>query len=166
MSNIVLVTYGGFTLDDPDSGGALRAAGYELSLHPRDGDRTPDELAELAADAVAAIADADPFDASVLRRTRALRVIARTGVGLDSIDLKAATERGVAVTVTPGVNNDTVADHTLALILATLRCIVEQDGHVRAGGWRRFDGAVRGNCMGPRLGSSGTVRSDARWRGA
>ena len=138
MNNVVLVTYGGYTLDDPDSGGALRAAGYELRMHPRDSNRTPAELAELAADAVAAIADADPFDASVLRRARGLRVIARTGVGLDSIDLDAATEAGVAVTVTPGVNDETVADHALALILATLRCIVEQDGLVRTGGWRTF----------------------------
>jgi phosphoglycerate dehydrogenase-like enzyme len=138
MSNVVLVTYGGFAFDDPDAGGALREAGYELRRHPRDSDRTPEELAELAADAVAAIADADPFDASVLRRARALRVIARTGVGLDSIDLDAATAAGVAVTVTPGVNNETVADHTLALILGALRCITEQDALVRAGGWRTF----------------------------
>lgn len=138
MSRVVLVTYGGFTHDDPDSGGALRAAGYELRVSPRETDRTPDELADLVGDAVAAIADADPFDASVLRRAAALRVIARTGVGLDSIDLEAATQAGVAVTTTPSVNNETVADHALALILATLRRIVEQDAVVRAGGWRTF----------------------------
>jgi phosphoglycerate dehydrogenase-like enzyme len=135
---LVLVTYGGYTADDPDSGGALRDAGYELGWHPRDSDRTPDELAALAADAVASIADADPFDASVLERAPKLRVIARMGVGLDSIDLAAATEAGVAVTTTPNVNNETVADHALALILATLRRIVEQDAIVRAGGWRSF----------------------------
>src|ERR1700704_1283067 len=95
---LVLVTYGGYTADDPDSGGALRDAGYELGWHPRDSDRTPDELAALAADAVASVADADPFDASVLQRAPKLRVIARMGVGLDSIDLAAATEAGVAVT--------------------------------------------------------------------
>jgi phosphoglycerate dehydrogenase-like enzyme len=135
-SGLVLVTYGGYATDDPESGGALRDAGYELSWHPRESDRTPDELAELVADAVAAIADADPFDASVLARAPKLRVIARTGVGLDSIDLAAATAAGVAVTTTPNINNETVADHALALILATLRRIIEQDLSVRAGGWR------------------------------
>jgi len=65
VSDVVLVTYGGFAHDDPESGGALRDAGYELRIRPRETHRTPDELAELAADAVAAIADADPFDASV-----------------------------------------------------------------------------------------------------
>jgi phosphoglycerate dehydrogenase-like enzyme len=135
---LVLVTYGGYTADDPESGGALREAGYELGWHPRDSNRTPDQLAELAADAVASIADADPFDASVLERAPKLRVIARMGVGLDSIDLAAATAAGVAVTTTPNVNNETVADGALALILATLRRIVEQDAIVRAGGWRSF----------------------------
>jgi phosphoglycerate dehydrogenase-like enzyme len=137
-NGLVLITYGGYTADDPECGGALRAAGYELSWHPRESDRTPDELAELAADAVAAIADADPFDASVLARAPKLRVIARTGVGLDSIDLPAATAAGVAVTTTPNVNNDTVADHALALILATIRRVIEQDANVRAGGWRTY----------------------------
>jgi phosphoglycerate dehydrogenase-like enzyme len=135
-NGLVLITYGGYATEDPQSGGALRDAGYELSWHPRESDRTPDELAELVAGAVAAIADADPFDASVLARAPKLRVIARTGVGLDSIDLAAATEAGVAVTTTPNVNNETVADHALALILATVRRIIEQDASVRAGGWR------------------------------
>jgi phosphoglycerate dehydrogenase-like enzyme len=138
MSGVVLITYGGFTAHDPDSGGALRAAGYELRERPRETNRTPDELAELVADAVAAIADADPFDATVFRRAPALRVIARSGVGLDSVDLDAATAAGVAVTTTPNVNNETVADHALALILATLRRIVDQHANVRAGGWRTF----------------------------
>jgi phosphoglycerate dehydrogenase-like enzyme len=138
MSDVVLITYGGFTLDDPDSGGALRAAGYELRTRPRHSNRSTDELAELVGDAVAAIADADPFDATVMRRAPRLRVIARTGVGLDSVDLEAATEAGIAVTTTPNVNHETVADHALALILATVRRIVEQDAAVRAGGWRTF----------------------------
>jgi phosphoglycerate dehydrogenase-like enzyme len=140
VSDVVLITYGGFTLDDPDSGGALRAAGYELRDRPRHSNRSPDELAELVGDAVAAIADADPFDATVMRRAPRLRVIARTGVGLDSVDLDAATEAGIAVTTTPNVNHETVADHALALILATLRRIVEQDAAVRSGGWRTFGG--------------------------
>lgn len=138
MAGRILVTYGGYALDAPDCGGALRDAGYELSMHPRDHDRSPDELARLVSGAVAAIADADPFDADVLSSTPTLRVIARTGVGLDSIDLAAATAAGIAVTTTPNVNNEAVADHALALILATTRRIIENDATVRAGGWRSF----------------------------
>jgi lactate dehydrogenase-like 2-hydroxyacid dehydrogenase len=161
----VLVTYGGFAVDHADAGGALRAAGLELSVHPRDADRTPDELVALGAGAVAAIADADPFDAGVFTRWPQLRVIARTGVGLDSIDLEAATAAGVVVTVTPGVNDETVADHALALMLAALRRLGEQDRQVRGGGWRDF--ALCGAQLhGATVGSSAMARSAGRWRAA
>ena len=54
-------------------------------------------------------------------------MLARVGVGTDAIDLHAATEAGVAVTITPGINANTVADHTLALILACCRRLLEND---------------------------------------
>ena len=138
MDGTVLVTYGGFALDHPEAGGALRAAGLELVVSPRGTDRTPEQLTGVLGGAVAAIADADPFDADVLERAPNLRVIARTGVGLDSIDLAAASRRGVVVTTTPGTNHETVADHTLALMLAALRNLGRLDASVRAGGWRDF----------------------------
>jgi D-3-phosphoglycerate dehydrogenase len=134
----VVVTYGGFALDHPEAGGALRAAGLELVVSPRSADRTPAQLAEVLGDAVAAIADADPFDADVLGAASDLKVIARTGVGLDSIDLDAAVREGVVVTTTPGTNHETVADHTLALMLAVLRNLRRLDADVRRGGWRDF----------------------------
>jgi len=134
----VVVTYGGFAFGHPEAGGALRAAGLELVISPRGADRTPEQLTEVLGDAVAAIADADPFDADVLARAARLRVIARTGVGLDSIDLEAASREGVVVTTTPGTNHETVADHTLALMLAALRNLRRLDASVRSGGWRDF----------------------------
>lgn len=148
----VLVTYGGFSLDDPESGAALRDDGLELVVSARESDRTPDELAELVADAVAVVADADPFEKRVFARAPQLRVIARTGVGLDSIDLDAATDAGVVVTTTPNVNNETVADHTLMLMLACTRRMLEQHTAVRSGGWR---GTVPGQLHGARVGLVG-----------
>src|SRR5689334_7300340 len=135
---VVVVTYGGYASEDPQSGGALLNAGLRLRSSPRSDNRTPQELAPIVADAVAVIADADPFDEFVLAGATHLRVIARTGVGLDSIDLDAATRAGVVVTITPGTNHETVADHTLALMLAALRRLRRLDGAVRAGGWRDF----------------------------
>jgi len=135
----VLVTWVAYPLEGAEFGGALRDGGLELRYSPRDYDRSADEMAALAHDAVAVVADADRFDESVLARTPRLRVIARTGVGLDSIDLDAATDHGVAVTITPGANHDAVADHTLALMLAILRRLGENDARVRAGGWRTPD---------------------------
>lgn len=134
----VLVTYGGFALEHPEAGGALSAAGLKLRICPRSDRRTPEQLSEVLGDAVAAIADADPFDAAVLRAAGQLRVIARTGVGLDSIDLEAATREGVVVMTTPGTNNETVADHAVALMLAALRNLGQLDATVRAGAWRDF----------------------------
>jgi len=134
-----VVTYGGFAMEHPECGGALRDAGLALEMSPRDHDRAADEMIELVGDAVAVIADADPFDEGVLARCPDLRIIARCGVGLDSIDLDAAARAGVAVTITPDVNNEAVADHALALILAAVRRLREQDALVRGGGWRSFE---------------------------
>jgi len=133
----VLVTWMGFDPEGPRTGARLRAAGLELRLAPKLGARSGAEVAELAAGAVAAIVSTDPFDRDVLAAAPALRVIARVGVGTDSIDLAAATEAGVVVTTTPGANTETAADHALALILAAVRRIVEHDGSIRRGEWRR-----------------------------
>jgi phosphoglycerate dehydrogenase-like enzyme len=59
------------------------------------------------------------------------------GVGIDSIDATAATELGIAITTTPGANESTVADHTVAMMLALLRRIPENDAGVRRGEWNR-----------------------------
>jgi phosphoglycerate dehydrogenase-like enzyme len=118
-------------------GGALKRAGLTVRLEPKRGVRSADDVRRLVDRAVAAIVSTDPFDSSVLAASVNLRVIARVGIGVDSIDLDAATARGVAVTVTPGANEAVVADHTLALMLAALRRICEHDAAVREGAWPR-----------------------------
>src|SRR5206468_1186296 len=69
-------------------------------------------------------------------RLRHLRVIARTGVGYDAIDVAAATAHGVLVFTTPGTVTESVADFTLALMLGCLRDIVGLNAAVRSGQWR------------------------------
>jgi phosphoglycerate dehydrogenase-like enzyme len=132
-----LVTWPDYDLDHGAVGRALEDAGLSLRLAPKLGGRSSDEVRQLAAGAVAAIVSTDPFDAEVLSACRELRVIARVGIGVDSIDVDAATANGIAVTVTPGANEATVADHTLALMLAVLRRVCEQDRAVRRGEWNR-----------------------------
>lgn len=134
---IVLVTWPDYDTDDPELGGALRAAGLELRLAPKLGQRSPEELSSLLDGAFGAIASTDPFTADVLADAIDLRVIARVGVGYDSIDVAAATAFGVQVATTPGANEHAVADHTIALMLAVLRRIPELDRDVRTGGWNR-----------------------------
>ena len=67
-----------------------------------------------------------------------LRAIARLGVGYDSIDTAAATDLGIAVTITPGTLEESVAEHTVALLLGVTRGIVQRDREVRAGRWSRM----------------------------
>jgi phosphoglycerate dehydrogenase-like enzyme len=133
----VVVTWIDFDPEDPATGGLLREAGLSVDLQPKDGARSPSELIEVVKGAIAAIVSTDPFDASVFAAAPELRTISRVGVGTDSIDLEAATEARVAVTVTPGANEQTTADHTLALMLAAIRRITEHDASVRRGRWDR-----------------------------
>jgi phosphoglycerate dehydrogenase-like enzyme len=136
-SGRVVVTAPGFDPDDEQMGARLRAAGLEIDHAGLRGNRSPADVAQLAGGAVAAIASADPFTADVFEAAPQLRVIARSGVGTDSIDLDAATRAGVVVTTTPGLNDETCADHALALLLAALRRVVEHDASVRRGEWDR-----------------------------
>ena len=133
----VVVTWPDYDADGDQMGRALAREGLAVRLAPKLGARSPLEVRALVQNAVGAIVSTDPFDAGVLANSPALRVIARVGVGIDSIDLDAATAHGVAVTVTPGVNEGTVADHTIALMLAALRRVCEQDAAVRRGEWNR-----------------------------
>lgn len=142
----VVVTYPGFDVGDPATAGRLRAAGFEVRLEPRNGERTPEQVIAFMADATAGIVSTDPFDAEVFAHCPRLRVLGRVGVGVDTIDVDAATRAGVAVTTTPKVNANTVADHTLALLLACRRRLLENDAAVRAGRWDR-GGALTGHDM-------------------
>ncbi len=78
-------------------------------------------------------------DAEVLAAGPKLRVVANVAVGFDNVDLAAATARGIAVTNTPGVLDDTTADFTWALLMAVARRVVEGDRFVREGKWKGWD---------------------------
>jgi lactate dehydrogenase-like 2-hydroxyacid dehydrogenase len=75
-------------------------------------------------------------DAALLDRLPALEIIAIHGVGHDGIDLAATRARGIAVTTTPDVLTDDVADLAIGLMLAVQRRIVANDRAVRGGGWK------------------------------
>jgi len=84
----------------------------------------------------AVLAGMEPFNREVLEASN-LRVIARAGVGYDAVDMAAANERGVVVTITPGTNEISVAEQTLALMLGVMRGFPERDREVRTGVWKR-----------------------------
>ena len=117
---------------------------------------TPDQL---DGKLTAALADADALivrsavdvNADILRGAGKLRVIGRAGVGVDNIDLDAATKAGIAVMNTPGANAVAVAEHTFALMLAMARHLPRADATTRMGKWEKksLQGSeLRGKVLG------------------
>src|SRR3989441_3171236 len=89
--------------------------------------------------------------AELLANARKLRVIGRAGVGVDNIDLDAATRQGIAVMNTPGANAIAVAEHTLAMMLALARHLCRANELMHAGKWEKksLQGAeLRGKTLG------------------
>src|SRR5579862_4643390 len=84
----------------------------------------------------------DRIDANLIASAPRLRVISNLAVGLDNIDIAAATAAGIAVGHTPGVLTDATADLAFALLMAAARRIAEGDREVRAGKWRTWGPAV------------------------
>lgn len=90
----------------------------------------------------------DTLDAEVMDAAPRLQVIGNYAVGTDNIDIDAATERGIVVTNTPGVLDQAVAEHTLALMLSVARRIVESDKFTRA---KKFKGWMPMGFLGLQL---------------
>jgi phosphoglycerate dehydrogenase-like enzyme len=155
----IFVSWPGYSTSDPETGKRLVDAGYDLVLRPKLGARSARELDAMLSGAIAAIVSTDPFTREVIETQGNLKVIARVGVGTDSIDLAAASERNVLVTITPGLNADTVAEHTLALILALIRKVVDQDTLVKSGRWERVGEFTPGELAGRTVGilGAGTI---------
>jgi D-3-phosphoglycerate dehydrogenase len=131
----------------------LRSAGVEMRF-PRDplfglGGASLDERCIDLADVDAVIASMEPYDAATLDRLPRLKLIARAGVGYDRVDVPAATERGVVVTITPTANFDAVAEMTFSFLLSLAKRIPQNDRAVRAGRWpRQALVSLRGKTLG------------------
>lgn len=108
-----------------------------------------DELVSFLRGHTKAITGLDVLTESVFRRVPELRLVSKYGVGLDMIDLDAARRRGVVVRWTPGVNRQSVAELTIAFMIALCRRLVPLASDLRAGIW--------GNGRGGRQLSSATI---------
>ncbi len=113
----------------------LTAAGIEVDNRPG---LKGDELKAALRAADAAIVRSQPkLTAEYFEDVGNLRAIARAGVGVDNIDVPAATRKGVVVMNTPGGNSVSAAEHTIALLLALSRRVPAADAVMKAGGWDR-----------------------------
>jgi D-3-phosphoglycerate dehydrogenase len=111
--------------------------GGEVEARYVDGtDRTALLAAVAGADALL-VRSATRVDAEVVAASDRLKVVARAGVGLDNVDVQAATERGVLVVNAPTSNIVSAAEHAVALLLAVARRVPAADASLRGGEWKR-----------------------------
>lgn len=113
----------------------LAAAGLELRYNDLGRRLGEDELIARLDGVVATVAGSEPYTERVLAAATALRCIARFGVGFDSVDLAAASRRGVAVAMAFGANHEAVADYALAHILAQATRFLAHHATVLDGRW-------------------------------
>jgi len=146
----VLATPRSFFEEGRDAVEWLTQAGVEVVPSPVDRPLQEDELAALLGEVDGVVVGVDRIGRRALAAGRPrLRVVARNGIGVDTVDVAAATELGVVVTNAPSVNADSVADFTFALLLALVRRVVEADRAVREGRWPRLVGVeLRDRCLG------------------
>jgi D-3-phosphoglycerate dehydrogenase / 2-oxoglutarate reductase len=134
----------------------LSESGLDLLRGEFDVDVRPELAKEGLADAIAGyhaliIRSATKVTADVFDRADELRVVGRAGIGLDNVDVEAATRRGVMVVNAPEANILSAAEHTMALLLAQARNIPQAHASLRAGRWERskFEGVeVHGKTLG------------------
>src|SRR5262245_45780538 len=113
----------------------LRQAGVELDeRHGLKGAALQEALR--AADG-AIVRSGTPVTAELLEAPGRLRAVVRAGVGVDNIDVAAATRKGIVVMNTPGGNTVSTAEHTITLLMALARQLPAADASLRAGKWER-----------------------------
>jgi glyoxylate reductase len=125
----------------PDAGiKLLKEKGYEVDINAKDRVLTKEELINALKakeyDAVLCLLT-DTIDKDVFDAAPNAKIFANYAVGYDNLDIKEAKDRGIVVTNTPGVLTETVAEHTVAMILAVTQRIAEGDRFTRAG---KYDG--------------------------
>jgi D-3-phosphoglycerate dehydrogenase len=115
----------------------LEVFGEEVEVRSVDGTDRP-ALLEAVADADALLVrSATKVDAEVLAATSKLKVVARAGVGLDNVEVPAATARGVMVVNAPTSNIVSAAEHAVALLLSVARRVPAASASLRGGAWKR-----------------------------
>ena len=109
----------------------------DLQVDYRPGLR-PDEIVHaIGAYEALVVRSGTKVTAAVIEAGSKLKVVGRAGIGVDNIDVEAATKRGIVVMNTPGGNNVTTAEHTITLLLALARNIPQAVGSLRGGKWER-----------------------------
>ena len=130
-AKLVAVTDSVFPNLDP-AGEVLAKIGAELRLAK---EPTPEAILEIARDADAVLTTYAKVTSDMISQLTRCRVIARFGIGVDNVDIPAATKAGIVVTRVPDYCLDEVSDHTMALLLALVRKIPASNARTQSGRW-------------------------------
>jgi D-3-phosphoglycerate dehydrogenase / 2-oxoglutarate reductase len=128
----------------------LESAGFEVLDPPSEAKLSEADLLEWLPRCDAHIAGGETISAEIIAACPKLRAIARTGVGYDAVDVEAASRRKIPVTITPGANQDAVAEHVFALLLALAKDVTMHDRALHSGRWSRtpLPRPIRGKAIG------------------
>jgi D-3-phosphoglycerate dehydrogenase len=143
----------------------LESTGIEI-IRER-GPLTEERMLELVGGFDAILCGDDVISRAVLEKAvPRLKILSKYGIGVDKIDVKAATEMGIPLSFCPGVNHTTVAEHTFALLLALVRNLVDIANATRSGNWKRLTGhEIMGKTIGivglGRIGKEVAIRANA-----
>lgn len=141
------------TVDPRTQSEILEAAGASVEVLAA---KTEDAVVEAVRGADGLIVDSvTPVTARVLAASETLDVVGRAGIGVDNVDLDAATEQGITVVHVPDYCLDEVSTHALSLLLACVRNVPLHDRRVKSGTWDWQEGAPLGRMRGRTLGLAG-----------
>jgi D-3-phosphoglycerate dehydrogenase / 2-oxoglutarate reductase len=149
VTGLVAISTSSFAAESSGPLELLRRRGFDVRLNPHGRQLTPDEARGFLDGAVGLVAGTEKLPADTLRAHPGLKVISRVGVGMDSIDLAAARDLGIAVVNTPEAHVDAVAELTLAGLLGALRRVPDCHADIRTGTWKKPMGRLlRGKTVG------------------
>lgn len=120
---------------DPSLRSDLEAQGYRVTEKLTDEPINKRDLVKLIKGKVACIVSLEKVTSDVIKAADRLKVIAKYGVGVDNIDVEAATRKGIVVVNTPGANANAVAELTIGLMLSIARRIPQSHNLTQKGGW-------------------------------
>ena len=133
----VLVSPSSFGKCGPKPMDILEQNGLEIIYNPFGRKLTEDEVIELASDCIGIVAGLEPLNKIVMDALPNLRCISRVGVGMDSVDLEYAKEKGITVVNTPDGPTRSVAEMSIALTYSLLRKIPQADANIKKGIWKK-----------------------------
>jgi D-3-phosphoglycerate dehydrogenase len=127
----------------------LKKAGFEVVPNPYGRKLAENETISLGSDVIGAVAGVETYNSEVLDKLPNLACISRVGVGIDSIDLKYAKEKGVEICITPNGPTQAVAELSITLALNLMRRISVSDRRIRNGVWKKETGnLIAGKTVG------------------